>query len=214
MSEIILCEVLKLNTRKRSFINKFSNISGGHEPPVIEQLSELLSHDSVYYDIGSHYGYHISAAKEIGIKSANIHAFEGDQKHFEILKMNAPQAHTHNLFVGSNSSEPDQISLDEYAKRNDPPDVLKIDVEGAEYNVLDGMISVIEDYKPDMLIEIHPQYLGKFNASEESVRNFLSDYGYDLLGFPHQEDTDPKPLSKDGRPSDGYPYEEYFIKAT
>lgn len=41
-------------------------------------------------------------------------------------------------------------------KKNLPkPDFIKIDVEGFENNVIQGMVNLINDYKPDLFIEIH-----------------------------------------------------------
>jgi FkbM family methyltransferase len=39
------------------------------------------------------------------------------------------------------------------------PTFIKIDVEGAEYNVLRGMRQVLKDYTPTIAIEIHPDWL-------------------------------------------------------
>lgn len=57
-------------------------------------------------------------------------------------------------------------------------DLIKIDVEGAEYNVLQGMEKAIEKYKPEVLIEVLDQHLNRQNISSENVFNFFWGKGY------------------------------------
>lgn len=47
--------------------------------------------------------------------------------------------------------------LDEYLSSNalDPPTFIKVDIEGAEIDFLNGAINSITKYKPDLLVEFH-----------------------------------------------------------
>lgn len=56
------------------------------------------------------------------------------------------------------------------------PDILKIDVEGNEGMVLEGMKNILETYSPIMIIELHT-HLGE---STEQVTSLLSYYGYTI----------------------------------
>jgi FkbM family methyltransferase len=69
----------------------------------------------------------------------------------------------------------DLISLDTYAALK--PSYLKIDVEGAEIDALAGAQEVISQ-APTMYIEIHPNFLPRFNRKAMDVFNYvsLSDY--------------------------------------
>jgi FkbM family methyltransferase len=60
------------------------------------------------------------------------------------------------------------------------PNVVKIDVEGAESLVLEGMEKTLSsNQKPnDIFIEIHPKYLKGFGKSAGQVVLFLKDLGY------------------------------------
>jgi FkbM family methyltransferase len=60
------------------------------------------------------------------------------------------------------------------------PDLIKIDVEGAELEVLRGMERLVADHHPDFVIELHPQHLPQFGASVEDVLNWLRQRGYQL----------------------------------
>lgn len=54
----------------------------------------------------------------------------------------------------------------------DMPDIIKMDVEGAEYDVLSGAKNLLKEKKPIMIIEIHnPETM-------HNVLNLLYDFGY------------------------------------
>jgi FkbM family methyltransferase len=65
------------------------------------------------------------------------------------------------------------VSLDWVAKRLPLPDVLKIDVEGAELSVFRGALQMLKDKQPLIVFE-----LTRWNWNEESV--MLRDLGYTL----------------------------------
>ena len=47
------------------------------------------------------------------------------------------------------------ITLDNWAQDHKPPDVLMMDIEGAELDAMHGAHSLIREYRPIMLIEVH-----------------------------------------------------------
>jgi len=66
------------------------------------------------------------------------------------------------------------ISLDEYlTKTSYYPDIIKIDVEGAELDVLKGMKNNIKKRKPEILLEIHEQKLPSFNYNADDLYNYF-----------------------------------------
>ncbi len=71
-----------------------------------------------------------------------------------------------------------------------PPDLVKIDVEGAEVDVLGGMASTLSTAHPRLLIEIHDD--GEDRWREDAIRVVLERQGYRLRrldgedgGMPH-----------------------------
>jgi FkbM family methyltransferase len=66
------------------------------------------------------------------------------------------------------------LSLDDIAGDFPPPTLLKIDVEGAELEVLRGGIRVIEQAQPVIICEV-------FDESASAVGRLLSDRGYRLF---------------------------------
>jgi len=71
-------------------------------------------------------------------------------------------------------------TLDAYTARHRPPDLVKIDVEGAEIDVLRGAAAVLEDRAPALLLEMPPSRLARHGASpgHEELVGRLVDAGY------------------------------------
>lgn len=64
------------------------------------------------------------------------------------------------------------ISLDDFVREAPAPDAIKIDVEGAEVEVLTGGAEVLQTKRPWILCEVHSE------ASDRSAREFLGKLGY------------------------------------
>ena len=62
----------------------------------------------------------------------------------------------------------------------DNVDLVKLDVEGAELNVLRGMKNTLERQNPRILIELHPNQLKSFGSSPSDIIRFLSEFGYKI----------------------------------
>ncbi|MDX9697613.1 MAG: FkbM family methyltransferase [Bacteroidales bacterium] len=69
--------------------------------------------------------------------------------------------------------------LDSYIQKFDRVDLIKIDVEGLEFEVLDGGRELISKFKPKILMEFSP-CLYKHNESDstQKIIEFLREYGY------------------------------------
>jgi hypothetical protein len=66
------------------------------------------------------------------------------------------------------------VSLDWAAERIPPPDVLKIDVEGAELGVFQGAAKLLETKRPVVLFE---SFVGE---SQDEITRILKRLGYTL----------------------------------
>ncbi|MEB3280696.1 MAG: FkbM family methyltransferase [Lyngbya sp.] len=62
----------------------------------------------------------------------------------------------------------------------EPPSVVKIDVEGAELEVLQGMAATIQQYHPIILYEIDDATPEKLAEKRTPIRAFLQDSGYQI----------------------------------
>jgi len=54
-------------------------------------------------------------------------------------------------------------TLDKYVSSHAKPDIIKLDVEGYEYNILNGELMSLSKYKPIVIIEFLPKEYGLFN---------------------------------------------------
>jgi hypothetical protein len=69
--------------------------------------------------------------------------------------------------------------LDDYWNQIDREvKLIKIDVEGAELEVLRGAEKLLKRWKPKLLIEVHGFALPSFGTSVNELRNFLGNLGY------------------------------------
>lgn len=59
-----------------------------------------------------------------------------------------------------------------------PPNLIKIDVEGAEFDVLQGAEGILRAHRPSLLVSLHPSPLAKLGASPTDVLNWLKRQGY------------------------------------
>jgi len=163
---------------------------GLYEPLLTKELLNQFSTNSVFYDIGSYFGYYSQLASFCGLDDQNISAFEADSDRFAFLE----QAHadtdvkTINKFVGERTTT-DEISLDDYKSRSSTPTIVKIDVEGGELDALKGMTDILESASPVMYVEMHPQVYSKFNSSVEEIVDLLHKYGYQIQTANHRDDS-------------------------
>lgn len=73
------------------------------------------------------------------------------------------------------------VSIDELIEKNlDPPDMIKIDVEGHEFDVLQGARKLLLEKKPLLSIELHPCLLARRNTSAHAIAQYLEEAGYVL----------------------------------
>ncbi len=70
------------------------------------------------------------------------------------------------------------------------PDVMKIDVEGAELSVLKGMTRILRDQKPKLFLEIHPTYLKSQASSTEELLTLLIGFGYRVVHIESMRDDE------------------------
>lgn len=116
---------------------------------------------------------------------ANVSVFDfaiglpGEQVEFE--------SGFHYTAVAGLSSRPDPnevvrqetVSIDELIDKDlAPPDVIKIDVEGHEFEVLKGAKKLLHARKPLLSIELHPGLLARRGTSALDIARYLEQAGY------------------------------------
>jgi FkbM family methyltransferase len=86
--------------------------------------------------------------------------------------------------------------LDDKMKDILPPDLIKIDVEGAELFVLMGAISVLKKYHPQILIEINSESFHAAGYDQRDVFDFLTGLKYKMFMVGNRGKLEPLDMSK------------------
>jgi FkbM family methyltransferase len=180
---------------------------GASEPQVQEALVRLLGAGDVVYDVGANVGFlTLLAARRVGPAGA-VYAFEPHPRAAEVLRANVRANSFANVHVveaavgrttgrvriraddhltarlGDAGFDVSQIALDHVDAA--APTLVKIDVEGAEVDVLEGASRVLAEARPVVICELH-------GGTEEACASLLAAAGYDVSrledaegGMPH-----------------------------
>jgi len=158
-----------------------------HEPGLTSELADVLSPDTVFYDVGSQFGYFIQLALQAGIEPSNIHAFEAKRNVWaHLLSENRNEDLNIINNVVSNKNRDEKVTIDSYARQENYPDVIKIDVEGAEGNVIHGMEEVLNSGDIVIYVEVHPTMISDFGYTVEDIYHILKKYKYDVQLSNHR----------------------------
>jgi FkbM family methyltransferase len=187
---------------------------GTSEPLEQEMLRHHLQPGSVFYDVGANIGFFSTLAGRLVAPGGSVWAFEPFPSSAQRARENATLngfAHVTvteaavgrecgrlTLALGKGSQEHraasdgegmqvDVVSIDAWRARvgAPAPTVVMIDAEGAELDVLEGMIGVLTEHRPVVACEVH--WLG--HDFDEFVEHRLSPLGYvlsSLDGTAHQ----------------------------
>ena len=91
------------------------------------------------------------------------------------------------------------ITLDDYfLGREVVPDVIKIDVQGAELEALKGAERLLREHHPVLFLEIHPTIVGSFGATVQEIYDLLTlQHGYKLQRINEHRGADKASLVHD-----------------
>lgn len=197
-------EIQITETESRNIINK--NLVKKYVEKEYELSLEIINNidqDTVFYDIGGYHGYHTL----LGSLGKKAYAFEPDPNNLDELRhnieLNSDQdieivekplwgeikeieidtGHGGESSVGNGNLKIKSTTLDNFVIEEDnlPPDMIKIDVEGAEYQVLDGAREVLKKHHPRLIIEVHKgERLRKLGGSLEEIREILRENQYNF----------------------------------
>ena len=208
-SEIIIDSDQKLYTGgivgPRTLLALYHN--GSHEPHVSSLFCSLLKNGMTVIDVGAFIGYYtLLAAKRVG-NSGRVLAFEPSPTAFSLLLKNIKINNWNNIKAfnyavsdkngkkifdlsrlsfahtkSSNTVVVNTVSIDSFlhSLSIDDVDLVKIDVEGAELEVLRGMKRILSRGKVKIICEVHPDRLSSLGYSTEDVENILEEYGYEI----------------------------------
>jgi FkbM family methyltransferase len=176
---------------------------------VEKLLPKILTPSSSCIDIGSHNGMYLKYFQNLSPLGSHV-AFEPLPAYFSILKKTFPGIDVYNValsdFEGTakfynpigaeamsglrkqhypnavNISEFDVPvkRLDQFIHSNRKISFIKIDVEGAELNVLMGSVEVIRRDKPVILFEFAQLHAQEYGTTPKEMFDFFSEMGYSI----------------------------------
>lgn len=159
-------------------------IFGTHEPAVTEWLKAYVRPGDTVFDIGAHAGYTTLIAAQLSAPNGCVVAFEPNPANRELISMNlalnedlASQViveasavsdacgtaffggHDTTGSLADRGAPVPTVTLDAYvANGRRCPAVIKMDIEGGETRAFDGMLQVIRDAQPILIVEIHDRH--------------------------------------------------------
>ncbi len=187
---------------------------GTYEPTIQNLFAKNITSGSIVFDIGAHVGFYTLLASRLVEAGGKVVAFEPlpDNltylyRHLEINRVpnveviEAAVSDTSTILrfkQGSHSSmgaiapggelEVKAVSLDELLRDGKiaPPDFIKMDIEGAEYQALHGAKMLLSTYHPVIFLATHSPSLHR------DCWEFLESLGYKLKAVtgPNLGETD------------------------
>ncbi|MFC1548337.1 FkbM family methyltransferase [Candidatus Omnitrophota bacterium] len=164
---------------------------GCYEPMMIDKAIETIGTGDIVFDVGSAEGYFSIFASRLNSDPSKVHSFDcSAQRSWAFVKNNrrnmSGRARLVETFVSDRSGE-ESITIDEYMELNKiEPSAIKIDVEGAEVEVLSGARECLRTCKPHLLIEVHPRFIARKNSrGPEDMVSMLEDAGYSMEMCPN-----------------------------
>jgi FkbM family methyltransferase len=206
------------NYSKHFLFSRFRN-KKTPEPIVTKMLIDSLKQKKVFVDVGTHIGYYTCLVGKY-LKEGKVYGFEVNRHAFEICKKNVnlnnlKNVEIFNLAVSNKngsieipeidypfpgfsiknnfkkSNYVNSISLDSFFKNKKNPDVIKIDVEGAELLVLKGMQNLLKNGNPIIFLELHGGRLDNFNTNSWEIISFLKNKGYNVYEIINHKENIP-----------------------
>jgi len=171
---------------------------GRYEPEHEAQFVALLQGTKVLWDVGAHVGwYSLLAAKHLPA-SSQVLSFEPNPNNLTYLNQHCELNSANNIKIIEKalcnnvghaffSDQAQQSKLeasgqyqvatdtaDHFVTPDTTPDFIKLDIEGAEYEFLQGAQELIRRHKPQILLSAHGY------KKRDLCTQWLSDQGYNI----------------------------------
>jgi precorrin-6B methylase 2 len=155
---------------------------GVYESELSRAYRRLIARDALIYDIGANDGFTTLIFAQLA-PDGHVYAFEPKPHGLVELERNlnanpalASRVTVAPVAVGGASSS---TSVDAFVAQNRPPAFVKIDVDGSELDVLEGMSETLQAHAPALIVEVHSREL------ERRCVTLLRDAGYSPQAKDH-----------------------------
>lgn len=186
-----------------------AQILGIYELQVQKAITSELTPGKAFYDIGANNGFFTLLGARLTGDRGQVCAFEPFPPNVERLQRAVLYNRVSNVQVfaeavsnvsgkaelsvgfstatlslinpqAQNTIDVPTITLDDFVSEHEAPDLIKVDVEGAEILVLQGAKWLLKsDRKPTWIIEIHSQ------ENDLAVGALLQEHGYQIVNLSH-----------------------------
>jgi len=183
-----------------------------HETEPLQEFIGSIRRGDTVWDVGAYMGLYTVFGAQASGPDGRVCAFEPDRKELDILQRNCRLNKAQNVtpfcvaltdrpgFVRPEPGAGEGMDVSEEksdgasipaetgdgmiaSQRAPAPNVVKVDVEGAEWHVLAGMRRALADARCRfVLIEVHPEQLRRCGKSVEQVRALLDGCGLRVTG--------------------------------
>ncbi len=145
----------------------------GHEIDICRWFKQHLKSDDIVFDVGACFGFFGLLIQRL-MPKVIIHAFQPMNYNYFFLKINALASSENrwSIFSGfvSDKSSSNTISLDDYCQKNNTiPSIVKMDIDGPEFLVLQGAKTLLEKRSTIFLVEVHPEIIPKYGGSIDEL---------------------------------------------
>ena len=154
---------------------------GLYESEIQSHIKRLVQPGMRCFDLGSYAGYYSLVLAKFC--NDQVLAVDGSAENVERTRQNlARNDFPVTVIEGwiAATDDEDFVSLDRLALDYFFPDFIKMDIEGAEANALEGATALLEQKRPNMVIEVHGR-----DVEAHCIR-ILESHGYKLLAVSPQ----------------------------
>lgn len=157
-------------------------IGGTYEPEQTQLFRDRIAAGAIVFDVGAHVGYYTVLSAVLAGPNGRVFAFEPNPVNHGFLQRHVALNRLHNVTIenaavsdrngtaafafgtGSGTGHLDAdgalsvrtLRLDDFVREKDVrPGFIKIDVEGAELDVLHGAAETIESHHPVIFLSTH-----------------------------------------------------------
>jgi hypothetical protein len=161
------------------------------EPLLTERIENFIDKNSpiVFYDVGSAFGI-FSKLVSLLDKKNKVYAFEPYTPRWLTNFINTMfcfNIRLYKTYVGSEVKN-GFTTLAHFSKRTGTiPDLIKMDIEGAEYEALLGSEEWLQEHMPTLFLEFHENIMKNTNRDPQMLLDLFDRLGYKVNRIEHHE---------------------------